>query len=106
MSSMLKICKMPHKVTCNIYRVDFFYRFNNKKMIKMKTYTDKEVVELLKKFDNRYTHNTNSDGWYAKWLKMQNENSVLSTVPLPIAKGHWEDLDNDGYDDTWVDDEA
>lgn len=78
----------------------------------MKTYTDKEVVELLKKFDKQYTRNTNSDGWYAKWLKMQNEanlissNSVLSAVPLPIAKGHWEDRDNDGYDDTWVDDEA
>jgi hypothetical protein len=33
-----------------------------------KNYTEKEVVELLKKFDRQYTHNTNSDEWYVKWI--------------------------------------
>lgn len=40
----------------------------------MKTYTEQEVVELLKKFDMKFTYNVNSDKWYFDWIK-ENENT-------------------------------
>lgn len=42
----------------------------------MKTYTEQEVVELLKKFNRQQTRNVNSDKWYLQWLK-ENENTPV-----------------------------
>lgn len=39
----------------------------------MKTYTEQEVVELLKKFDSQFTHNVNSDQWYSNWVIQSQE---------------------------------
>lgn len=35
----------------------------------MKTYTENEVIELLKKFGREYAKNVNSDKWYFNWLE-------------------------------------
>lgn len=42
----------------------------------MKTYTEQEVVELLKKFNRQQTRNVNSDKWYLQWLQ-ENENTPV-----------------------------
>ena len=37
----------------------------------MKTYTEQEVVKLLKKFEMEFCQNKNGDEWYFKWLQNQ-----------------------------------
>jgi hypothetical protein len=39
----------------------------------MKTYTEQEVVELLKKFNRQQTKNVNSDKWYFNWVTQNSE---------------------------------
>jgi len=40
----------------------------------MKTYTEQEVVELLKKMEMKFASNVNSDKWYKDWI-LNNENT-------------------------------
>lgn len=45
----------------------------------MKTYTEQEVVEILKKFNRQQTRNVNSDKWYLQWLQ-ENENTPVINI--------------------------
>ena len=45
----------------------------------MKTYTEQEVIELLKKFGAEFTHNINSDNWYEEWIEKNAKTENLTT---------------------------
>ena len=53
----------------------------------MKTYTEQEVIELLKKFGSQFTYNVNSDVWYSNWIKEKEPFPNINIYDLELHKG-------------------